>query len=295
MEYPATPRGPFADTFHSAEHGTVELLNPYAWLEDTSSLAYSEYIVAQNARSELFINDSSSVADFKSLESLLKKLHSLPSLASPFYLCGDYYYYRVAGQGKTFPIWYRVLREHVDGDLNLVGKSEVFHDEASELGAVISSGFSAGEKYWAYSSSIQGSEWCRIHVRSTITGDKLKDMVVDTKFTGKPAQMSWLGDVGFFYQYWPDKESGLNPKLRFHRVGEDPVNDMVVYEDKTNPTCTFCIRTDGQWVVLFVLKSGRNSMVKVGRTTNGFLSGETNDLELEFNITVAGDFASEWE
>lgn len=300
MEYPAAPRGFSTDTFQSAQHGTVELPNPYAWLEDTGSPVYNEYVTAQNSHSESFIRDPSSAADLKSLESLLNKLHSLPSLASPPYLCGDHYYYRVAGQGQVFPIWYRVPKEYVDGTggretVNLTKQRKLFHDEAIELGAIISSGFSTGEKYWAYSSSIHGSEWCRIHVRSIVTGEKLKDTVIDTKFTGKPAQISWLGDLGFFYQYWPDKESGLKPQLRFHRVGENQARDVIVYEAKDEPTRTFCTRTDGEWVILFVLKSGRNSMVKVGRVTKSFLSGESREMGLEFNITVASDFASEWE
>ena len=300
MEYPAAPRGSSTDTFQSAQHGTVELLNPYAWLEDTSSVHYSEFIAAQNARSESFINEPSSAPNLKSLETLLKKLHSLPSLASPFYSCGGHYYYRVAGQGKVFPIWYKIKKGYVDGAsgenvVELAGKSEVFHDELSEMSAVISSGFSSGGKYWAYSSSIHGSEWTKIHIRNCVTGDKLQDEIIDTKFTAKAAQISWLGDAGFFYQYWPDKTSGLNPQLRFHLVGEDQGKDVVVHEDKNEPTSTFCVRTEGECVMLFVFRGGRSSEVKAGIVVKEFLTGSNRDFAFDFDVTVAGDFESEWE
>lgn len=288
------------DTFQSAQHGTIELLNPYAWLEDTSSVPYSEIIAAQNARSESFINEPSSASNLKCLETLLKKLHSLPSLASPFYSCGGHYYYRVAGEGKLFPIWYRIKKEHVDGAsdgnaVDLAGKSEVFHDELGEMGVTISSGFSLGGKYWAYSLSIHGSERTKIHIREGVTGDRLQDEIIDTKFTAKPAQISWLGDVGFFYQYWPDKTSGLIPQLKFHLVGEDQEKDVVVYENANEPTSTFCVRTEGECVMLFEFRSGRNSKVKAGIVGKDFLSGGNRDFAFDFDGTVAGDFESEWE
>lgn len=261
-------------------------------------MEYIDYVKVQNSRTEAYIHNPASASFLQSLSDLLTKLHMLPSLASPLYSCGDHYYYRVSGQGKLFPVWYRIAVEKLFSD-DPTTAHEVFHDELTEKGAVVSSGFSLGGKYWAYSSSIQGSEWSPIHIRATSTGEKLNDEIVDTKFTGKSAPISWLADIGFFYLYWPNRGTGmapgLGPQLRFHRVGDSQDMDEVVYEEKASPTHTFCARTNGEWVFLFVLGSGRTSQVKAARVPKKLLNEDRMELDLKFDIVISDDFDTEWE
>jgi prolyl oligopeptidase len=122
----------------------------------------------------------------------------------------------------VFPVTYRVQKAKLtninDGD-GLLEVSEKFHDETDDGGALVSSGLSKSGKYWAHSTSIKGSAWVNIRIKDTVAEKSLPDMLDDTKFAAKEMLISWSGDMGFFYQFWPDREKKGGPQLRFHRVG----------------------------------------------------------------------------
>jgi prolyl oligopeptidase len=309
MNYPIAPRSSVVDDFISSKHGPVKVPNPYNWLEDSTSPQTQAFVEAQNSQFQTFIQDPELETARHVLQKTLRNLHSLPSLASVPQSSGDYYYYRIAGQGAIFPITYRVkkcmLSEMQIGvsfaDLvekfGLLELSEKFHDEAEDGGALVSSGFSKSGRYWAYSSSIKGSAWTNIRIKDTTTRRPLKDFLRDTKFAAKEIAIEWISDLGFFYQFWPEKGQGLGPQLRFHRVGSEQKDDVVVFEDRENLDHTFTagVSEDEEFVLLSIFKGGRNNRLQATKITPGSeILSSSSDVKLDFDIKISDTFDAEW-
>jgi prolyl oligopeptidase len=87
-----------------------------------------------------------------------------------------------------------------------------FHDEAaSGAGKLLSSGVSGSGKYWAYCTSVEGPDWGIIRVKEVETGRELQEEIRDTKFNNSRKPITWLGNSGFFYQFWQFSESEPPP------------------------------------------------------------------------------------
>lgn len=92
-------------------------------------------------------------------------------------------------------------------------------------------------KYIAYSIARSGSDWNEIYVKDLETLEMLDDHVEWVKFSN----ISWYKD-GFYYSGYDAPEEGKAltakneyHKIRYHKLGTDPKEDPVVYEDKENP------------------------------------------------------------
>jgi prolyl oligopeptidase len=232
------------------------------------------------------------------LQKTLLQLHSLPSLAVLPQSCEEYYYSRVAGNGAVFPVTYRVKNPklaNIKNEEGLLEVSEKSHDEADDGGALVSSGFSRSGKYWAYSSSIKGSACVNIRIKDTVAGKELPDMLDDTKFVAKEMLIAWFGDVGFFYQFWPDSGKEGGPQLRFHRVGSKQIDDVVVFDDKKNSEHRFAVQVseDDQLLLFHVFKGGRSHKLWAAKITPEDLMASFRP-EFKFDIIISDIFDAEW-
>ncbi|MGZ8844162.1 MAG: prolyl oligopeptidase family serine peptidase, partial [Pyrinomonadaceae bacterium] len=93
-------------------------------------------------------------------------------------------------------------------------------------------------KYIAYGISEGGSDWRDYYVLDVATRKPLADHIEWVKFSGA----SWVGDEGFFYNRYPQPESGKkmagkneNQKTYYHKVGTPQSEDKLVYEDNGHP------------------------------------------------------------
>ncbi|KAE9364943.1 alpha/beta-hydrolase [Stipitochalara longipes BDJ] len=298
MEYPSAPRSLAIDDFVSLKSGAVQIPNPYNWLEDFTSTQSQAFVQAQNSQFRSFIQDPDLDLSQDVLQRSLLQLHNLPSLAGVPQPCGGYYYFRVAGQGAVFPVTYRVqkpLLANVADGTGLLQLSEKFHDEAEDGGALVSSGFSKSGKYWAYSSSIRGSAWVNIRIKDTVTKQVSLEVLGDTKFTAKEASISWFRDLGFFYQFWPGKETKGGPQLRFHRVGSEQKDDVVVFKDENNSDHTFAaeVTENHDFLLLSVFKGGRSNKLWAAKITPEHFSASSG-LKLDFDFEISDKFEAEW-
>lgn len=310
MAYPPADRLPTIDKFQSGQFGPVEIPNPYSWLEDLESTKSKDFISAQNVAFDSYIGTPELAEPKNHLMDTLRRMHGLAAMISAPIASGNYYYYRVAGRGTTFPVTFRSRKKDFlatdsadkNPDINdincsndvAVPQPEVFHDEGADGAAVISSGFSADDKFWAYSTSLKGSEWSTIHVKDVKTKARLPDQLERVKFTAKSVSISWLGYLGFFYQYWPDNENNRNPELRFHQIGDSQERDVVVHSDPENPSYTFAAKAseDGRFVFLSIFKASRSNQLWAARVQG---KKENAALQLNFDIKISDNFEAERE
>lgn len=317
-DFPLARRSSAIDRFESRKHGTVEVPNPYDWLEDTTTLETQAFVETQNASMTAYLDDPNlAEAKARLTRTLLAMwgLTAMPSVPRPVQ---DGFLLRVLGRGKEFGVSYRVSKdwifgrnEHADGD----AKEEepvVFYDEATLGALLMASSPSRTGKYWAFQTSDHGSDWGVIRVKNIDTGETLPDEVRGTKFTAKPStSIPWLGDRGFFYPFYPAAEGegaarGGRPQLRFHEIGRPQEEDEIIHEDQENPWNTFkaSVSQDDTLVFLEVYGKSRGSQIwsasvqKKERTdAEGYnLNGSHGSrLNLKFEHKVVPDADTEWE
>jgi prolyl oligopeptidase PreP (S9A serine peptidase family) len=225
--------------FTSARNGTVQVPNPYGWLEDASSPETSSFVESQNgAFAAYVVADESLAAAKRQMTATLMEVAKLtitPSLPQRVQ-GGDEYLFRVLGRGKDYGVWYRGrleskvqvpvpvqvqvtsqvpaqdagrgaggdgLETHgnvIDDDPDLT----VFYDEATYSAVLTASSPSRSGKYWAFTTSEAGSDWGVVRTKDVRTGEILEHAVRGTKFPSKPSSViPWLSDRGFFYPYFP--------------------------------------------------------------------------------------------
>src|SRR6266849_4337683 len=83
-----------------------------------------------------------------------------------------------------------------------------------------------------------GSDWRDFYVLDVATKKPLTDHLEWVKFSGA----SWIGDQGFFYNRYPQPESGKKmagkndyQKIYYHKVGTPQSDDKLIYEDNDHP------------------------------------------------------------
>jgi prolyl oligopeptidase len=108
-------------------------------------------------------------------------------------------------------------------------------DGTSQLG---NSSLSRSGKYLAYGISEGGSDWRDYYVLDVATRKPISDHIEWVKFSGA----SWVGDEGFYYNRYPQPESGKKmagknefQKTYYHKVGTPQSEDKLIYEDNAHP------------------------------------------------------------
>lgn len=302
--YPSAPRSGTKEYFQSAKNGSVEVSNPYDWLQNLDSPETKAFVGAQNAAFQDFLPDTDPtvLAAKQKIGGILINTYSDSFVTSAPKFVGDSVFIRILGRGKPFGVTYRWSRQDflqepaLSGD-DVIAEPNVFHDELVTGNALISSAFSQGGKFLAYNEAVSGSDWGIVRVKSVQDSILLSDEIHDSKFNTKsgPA-FAWLGDVGFFYQYWisaqDTKDGKRRPQLRFHRLGTAQSNDQVIYEEEEHPECTFraSVNEDGSVVVLEIFGATATSKIKVAKIESG-----TDSLSALKWQSLCDDFAAEWE
>lgn len=298
--YPAAPRSDTKEYLQSAENGSVEVANPYDWLQDLDSPQTKAFVEAQNAAFDDFLSDTDPtiLSAKQKLGAILWSTYSDAFVTSAPKFVGDDVFLRILGRGKPFGVTYRwpkraILERKAVGGGEALPEPTVFHDEAVSGNALISSSFSQGGKYWAYNEAVSGSDWGVIKIKTVSDCETLSDEIHHSKFNTKPGHaFGWLGDTGFFYQYWlaanETKDGRRRPQLRFHRLGDPQERDEVVHEDEEHPECTFRMSVnEGQSLaVLEIFGQTATSKIKIAAIDSS--------LKLHFT-TVSNDFSAEWE
>ncbi|KFY80350.1 hypothetical protein V499_00786 [Pseudogymnoascus sp. VKM F-103] len=282
----------------------VRVPNPYDWLEDISSDETREFVAAQNAALDRYLSTDTSGSSAKnSFMTLLQSLVQGEVVNQAPQSAGKYYLLRVSGCGRAFPVTVKIWKQDLQTFLQFPGSTsnsfsphkppQVFHDESDEGGTLLSSGVSKGGKYWAYSTSVKGSDWGVIRVKEIETGRVFPDEICDTKFNNITKPISWWGDLGFFYQFWQScTEHNAKPQLRYHALGTSQADDRVIHEDNAHPGYCFWLQVsdDERFAFLSIYSAGQTCQIRAARISN-----LGDQPKLDFNTEVCDNFDYKWE
>ncbi len=222
-KYPVTKRESQVD-----EYFGTKVADPYRWLENDMSEETKNWVVEQNKVTNAYL---SQIPFRNEIKADLKALWNYEKYSAPFKEGEFTYFYKNNGL-QNQSVLYRQK-----GD----GSPEVFLDpnKFSADGTTSMQGiqFSKDGSLAAYQISEGGSDWRKVIVIDTKTGQKKDDTLRDVKFSG----LSWFKNDGFYYSsYDKPKGSQLSEKtqihkLYYHKLGTPQSSDKLVFGGETTP------------------------------------------------------------
>ncbi|MFC4638007.1 prolyl oligopeptidase family serine peptidase [Deinococcus hohokamensis] len=250
--YPESPRGTQMDEYQNAAGQTVQVPDPYRWLEDPDSPQTQAWVAEQNRVTETFLSG------LPAREAYRERLSDL---------------WNFAREGAPWKRGKRYFRHFNPGLLNqpllevsdqpqgpwrtLLDPNTLSSDGTV---ALIEASVSRDGETLAYGVQSGGSDWVTWQVRDVASGQDRPDRLDWSKFSGA----AWLPDgSGFFYGAYDAPQEGqhLNgtnrhQRLMLHRLGTPQSHDEVIIERPDEPDWGFHGRVtqDGRYLVVHVWK-----------------------------------------
>ena len=244
FNYPFTRKVDVVETLHS-----VEVPDPYRWLEDLDSPETREWVQAQNAVTFPYLK---ALPDRERLKDELTSLWNYERYGLPEKE-GNFYFFTLNTGLQNQVVLY--VSEGLDGDSRIL----LDPNTLSEDGTVSLAGtaVSPDGKYLAYGISSGGSDWREWRVRKVDTSRDLSDRIEWVKFSGA----SWTRDgKGFFYSRYDKPEGDILEevnyfqKIYYHQIGDPQEKDRLVYErrDHKNWGLRGVVTDDGRYLIIGV-------------------------------------------
>ncbi|AZO15950.1 S9 family peptidase [Mesorhizobium sp. M2A.F.Ca.ET.043.05.1.1] len=226
---PPTPeKHPVADTHHG-----ITRSDDYAWMRADNWQAVFRapslldgriraHLEAENAYQAVLMAGTADLRGrlFAEMKGRIKEDDSTVPMKD-----GPYAYGSSFRQGGEQPRYFRTSRDSGSEEILLDGDAEAEGKAYFRLGGV---DHSADHKKLIWAFDDKGSEFFTLRVRDIAGGTDLGDLIPDTGGGGV-----WnAGDDGFFYTRLDDNHRPS--KVFFHKVGDKPENDRLIYEE-TDP------------------------------------------------------------
>jgi prolyl oligopeptidase len=225
-------------------HG-VEVADPYRWLEEGESEEVAAWVAAHNDRTNQALEARPTWSQW---HERLSALTALPTVGSAE-VRGDLLFVlgREAGADqfalavqsaidRTLPA--RVLLDPAQRAAD--GAVAIDWYEPSPDGAFVAIGLSEG-----------GTEQSTLSVIDVRTGLPLADSIPNTR----ASSIAWLPDnSGFWYLRYPPDDN-YNRHVYFHRIGTDPADDPLVFDDLPTPETwpDVVASDDGRHLLVYML------------------------------------------
>ena len=248
---PRTTRENVVDDLHGRK-----IPDPYRWLEADSSERVREWTDQQNARTRTVLDALPQRAAFAHR---LRELLSVGLLSTPRPIGGRIFHTRREGEQKQSVLY---VRDAIDApDRALVDPNAL---DAAGLVTLDWYYPSADARYVAYGLSRGGDEMSTLQVVETTTGKDLADRIPHTQ----RSTVAWVSSEGGFYYTVHPAPGSVPPgdenyyrRVRFHRLGDDPAKDELVFGEGRPKEEILGVSTspDGRWVLLIAFKGWAKS------------------------------------
>lgn len=281
LDYPETKKVDTVDVYFG-----TQVADPYRWLEDDNSAETAEWVKAQNAVTDSYLEK---IPFRAKLKEKLTALTNYEKMGTPWKEEGKYYYFKNNGL-QNQSVLYEC--DSLGGEARiLLDPNTLSEDGTVSLGSFA---FSKDRKYLAYVISRSGSDWNEIYVMDTKTGDLLEDHIMWAKFTG----VSWQGD-GFYYSAYdaPTDGKGLSAKNEFqkvyyHKIGTKQAEDRLEYMNKQHPLRFYQVGVteDERFLVLYESDGEGNAIyVKDTKKPNAKYICIAEDMSKDNSIAYADE------
>ncbi len=272
--YPETRRVDTVD-----EYFGIKIADPYRWLENDTSAETAAWVKAQNEFTQKYL---AHIPFRKALKDYYTNVWDYPKYGVPFSKKNLYFYFKNDGMQNQSVLY---VQEGLQAEPRVL----LDPNKLSEDGTVALASLSVSNdaRYLAYSIARAGSDWNEIFVLDIASGKTLPDHIKWVKFSG----MAWKGN-GFYYSRYDAPAAGSelsnkneNQKVFYHRLGDDPANDVLVWSDPEHPLRTFgaSVTDDERFLIISESESTYGNILHVkdlARPNSDFFRiGENFDYE----------------
>ena len=246
---------PRTETIHQVDtYDTLQVSDPYRWLEDDRSPATEAWVRQQNAVAFAYLDQLPARAGFKAR---ITQLLNYPRVSQPEQKGQWLLFSGNSGLQNQAVIF---LQHCAEGEAQvLLDPNSMSADGTTRVGALV---FDLAGQHIAYTLSRAGSDWQEIKVLHTATRQPLADVVRWVKVS----DIAWHGD-GFFYSRYPApaldssefSASNDDHQVFYHRLGTDQAADTLVFHDAehTQRFHTLSTTEDEQFALLYVSDRGQ--------------------------------------
>ncbi|MFP3900765.1 MAG: prolyl oligopeptidase family serine peptidase [Acidimicrobiia bacterium] len=280
---PAARRDDVVDVVHG-----VGVPDPYRWLEDAEGADTRAWVAAQNERTRAVLDARPGRADLvrRYAELFAAGISTAPSLRG----------LRLFSVDRWGDLEQAVLRVRpTAGDRGeaaartLLDPHALAGDPTASLDWYAPSNDGA---LVAYGTSTGGDERSTLGVIDVATGERLADTIPHTR----AASVAWAPDgAGFAYTRYPDPavvgddEAGYHRTIWWHVLGEDPAQDMPVWEDLPDKTAWPSVEMsrDGRWLLVEVALGWTRVDVHLLDRRTGEWTAVIEGIEAVTSFTVA--------
>lgn len=234
FSYPIAEPNPITDNYWG-----IEVTDDYRWFEDMNNEKVKIWIEQQNDLSKKHLRKATAKHD---AHIMIEKYANI-TFSKPV-RDGEYYFGVAWGYTGNPELYYKSrLRGEWE---SLIDFNYNFGNDRIDLRNYMVSGNS---KYMAYSISRNGSEWEEIQIINLTTRNRLKDHLINVKFSS----IAWKDD-GFYYCRF-DREKELNisvgQKIYYHKLGEDQANDQLIIGEDNSLKIYSCMTSyDEQFFII---------------------------------------------
>ncbi|HEY0518215.1 MAG TPA: hypothetical protein VGC84_01890, partial [Ilumatobacteraceae bacterium] len=253
---PWTRRGVDVDVLHG-----VSVADPYRWLENGDSEEVAAWVAAHNERTQQALEARPTWSRW---HERLSALTALPTVAGAS-VRGDNLF--VLGRAEGADQFALTVRSSTDPNAPARalfdpatraadGAVAIDWYEPSRDGALIVVGVSEG-----------GTEHSTLAVIDVATGTMLPDSIPNTR----ASSIAWLPDnSGFWYLRYPP-ENVYDRHVFFHRLGTDPAEDPLVFDDLPTPESWPDVLSsdDGRYLLVHILVGWGRVDAQLLDTTTG--------------------------
>jgi prolyl oligopeptidase len=248
---PRTRRENIVDDIHG-----VRIADPYRWLEADASEPVGDWTEQQNARTRAVLDG---LPERAGLARRLSELLSVGLLSTPRPIGGRIFHTRREGEQKQSVLY---VRDSIDAP----DRALVDPNARDAVGLTTLDWYypSPDARCVAYGLSRGGDEMSTLFVIETATGRALPDRIPHTQ----RSTVAWV-EGGFYYTVHP--AAGAVPagdenyfrRVRFHRLGDDPAKDELVFGEGRPKEDILGVSTspDSRWVLLIAYEGWARSDV----------------------------------
>ncbi len=267
---------PRTDTSHGQKR-----VDNYYWLRDRNNPEVIQYLEAENQYTEAVMKDTAELQAklYKEILSRIKQTDlSVPEKVD------DYYYYGRTEEGKQYGISCRKkgsldAPEEILLDRNELAKGHKYFRVGVER-------VSPNHELLAYSTDTSGSETYTLVFKNLRSGALLPDQIPNTYYS-----LEWSNDnQNVFYV---TLDAAKRPyRLWRHRLGTDPRDDALVYEEKDEMFFLRVGKTKSRKYLLLDLDSKTTSEVRyleADKPSDDFRVIHPRQRLMEYGVTHQGD------
>ncbi|MBA2626587.1 MAG: S9 family peptidase, partial [Gemmatimonadales bacterium] len=249
LTQPSPPLAPVRPRALTA-HGDARL-DPYYWMRDRTDPAVLDYLKAENEYTAEVMRHTEGLQE-KLYQEMIGRVQET-DLSVPERVDNWYYYSRTEA-GQQYPIF---CRRHAEPD----APAQVALDQnrlaaGHEYFRLGTFRVSPDHRLLAYSVDTSGAETYTLFVKNLETGELL-----DERIDGTSYGVEWAADGRtLFYTTMDDTRRPY--RLHRHRLGTDPADDALVYEERDGSVLLSLSKTRSRAFLLVDLSSHSSSEVR---------------------------------